>query len=154
MISRAVSSARKHGINLRQGTPNAADGNCALESAIFNVRDRKCFRDKLPLSMNYYRRIWMTDMKNRTVNDETWNIYSKTEWEAGWTEMLEPGVYERGLFGDLMMFAIACGLRKILLIFNTSLNSPHDPIYVCDPRKFGIIPDTDIPIVMAYNLYH
>ena len=74
MISRAVSSARKHGIKLRQGTPNAADGNCALESAIFNIRDRECFRDKLPLSMNYYRRIWMTDMKNRTVNDETWNI--------------------------------------------------------------------------------
>ena len=74
MIRRAVSSAKKHGINLRQGTPNAADGNCALESAIFNVRDRDCFVDNLPLSVNYYRRMWMTDMKNRTVNDQTWNI--------------------------------------------------------------------------------
>ena len=154
MISRAVSSARKHGINLMQGTPNAADGNCALESAIFNVRDRDCFPDKLPLSVDYYRILWMTDMRNRTVDDKTWNIYSHHEWEAGWNELMESGVYERGLFGDLMLFAIACGLRKVILIFNTNLCSPHDPIYICDPRKFGIIPDTEIPIVMAYNLAH
>ena len=77
----------------------------------------------------------MTDMKNRTINDPTWNIYSHAEWESGWNELMKPGVYERGLFGDLMMFGIACGLRKIILIFNTSLLSPHDPIYVCDPRR-------------------
>ena len=68
--------------------------------------------------------------------------------------MMESGVYERGLFGDLMMFAIACGVRKVLLIFNTNLKTPHDPIYVCDPRKFGIEPDTPFPVVLAYNLAH
>ena len=96
----------------------------------------------------------MTDMKNRTLHDKTWNIYSKSDWEAGWTEMMESGVYERGLFGDLMLLGIACGIRKIILIFNTSLESPHDPIYVCDPRKFGVQPDVEIPLVMAYNLSH
>ena len=154
MIRRAVASARKHGINLVPGTKNAADGNCALESAIFNVRDRECFSDKFPMSVNYYRRIWMTDMRNRTANDKKWNIYSQVEWEAGWNEMMVSGVYERGIFGDLMLLAIACGLRKTLLIFNTSLDTPHDPIYVCDPTLFGIDPDTEIPVVMAYNLAH
>ena len=68
--------------------------------------------------------------------------------------MMETGVYERGLFGDLMLFAIACGARKVLLIFNTNLNTPHDPIYVCDPRKFAVQPDTDLPVVLAYDMAH
>ena len=136
MVNRAISSAKRHGIILAQGTPNKADGNCALESAILNLKDRDCFSDRLPFSTDYYRRIWMTDMKNRTMNDETWNIYSKADWEAGWNAMMESGVYEQGLFGDLMLFGIVCGLKKVMLIFNTSLDSPHDPVYICDPRKF------------------
>ena len=123
---RVVASAKRHGINFHQGTPNSADGNCALESVLNNIKDRTCFDDSFPFSVDYYRRIWV----NRTVNDPTWNIYSNQQWEEGWKEMMEPGVYERGLFGDLMMFAIACGVRKILLIFNSNLNSPHDPIYL------------------------
>ena len=154
MLKRAISSAKRHGIILAQGTPNKADGNCALESAICNVKDRDCFSDKLPFSVDYYRKIWMTDMKNRTMHDKTWNIYSELEWEAGWNKMMESGVYEQGLFGDLMLFGIVCGLKKVMLIFNTSLDSPHDPVYICDPRKFGVFPDTEIPIVVCYNLSH
>ena len=154
IVRRAILSARKHGIDLIRGTPNPATGNCAIESAIFNLNDRSCFHDRLRFSIDYYRRIWMTDMKNRTINNETWNIYTNSEWENGWNEMMKSGVYERGIFGDLMIFAIACGMKKILLIFNTSLESPHDPIYVCDPRKFGVDPDTEIPLVLAYNLAH
>ena len=93
-------------------------------------------------------------MKNRTLHDETWQIYSNKDWEAGWQEMKESGVYERGIFGDLMLFGISCGMKKVLLIFNTSLDSPHDPIYVIDPSKFGVEPDTQIPIVLAYNMSH
>ena len=93
MVVRAVSSARKHGIKLKPGTPTAADGNCAFEAATSNLNDRECFDESLSQSADFYRRIWMTDMKNRTVNDQTWNIYSNSEWEAGWTEMLKSGVY-------------------------------------------------------------
>ena len=78
------------------------------------------------------------------MDDPTWNIYSDKQWEDGWRDMMVSGVYERGLFGDLMMFSIACGVRKILLIFNTNLNSPHYPIYVCDPQEFGIEADSNI----------
>ena len=154
MINRAIASANKHGINLSPGRLNSANGNCAFESSIFNNNDRKCFKEKFHLSPDYYRRVWLTDMKNRTMNDKTWQIYSDKEWEAGWKEMLDSGVYERGIFGDLMLLGISCGLRKFLLIFNTSLDSPHDPIYVCDPRKFGVIPDTEVPVVLAYNMSH
>ena len=121
MVQRAVSSAKKHGLDMKQGTPNAADGDCAFQSAIFNVNDRDCFAQKLPMSVDCYRKIWMIDMKNRTVNDKTWNIYTKQDWESGWMELLEPKTYERGLFGDLMVFGIACGMKKIILIMIRSM---------------------------------
>ena len=68
--------------------------------------------------------------------------------------MLQPGTYERGIYGDLMLAGIACGVRKFLLIFNTNLDVPTNPIYVVDPRTFNVMPDSDIPIVLAYNLSH
>ena len=154
MIKRAIRSGKKHGVTLLPGRFNLATGNCAFESAIYNVNDRNCFEAKFHLSVDYYRRIWATDMKNRTLNDDTWQIYSEKEWEAGWQEMMESEIYERGIFGDLMLFGIACGLKKVLLIFNTNLETPHDPIYVCDPRRFQVEPDSEIPVVLAYNMSH
>ena len=105
------------------------------------------------MQVDYYRKIWVTDMANRTV-DGPWNILSPQQWMEGWKEMLTPGAYERGIFGDLMLPGIACGVRKYLLIFNTNIESPHDPIYVVDPRTFGVNPDSDIPVVLSYNLSH
>ena len=154
LTKKAVASARRHDIDVRPGTKNSADGNCAIESVLLNINERPCFSESFSFSADYYRRIWITDFKNRTVDNPTWNIYTRKEWEVGWNEMMESGVYERGLFGDLMLFAIACGVRKFLLIFNTNLNTPHDPIYVCDPQKFGVQPSTCVPLVLAYDMAH
>ena len=123
MITRAINSARHHNIHLAHGKPNPGQGDCAIEAVIYNINERSCFNQNFPLSINYYRRIFVTDMANRTV-DTSWNIYSRKEWLDGWSEMLQPGTYERGIFGDLMLPGIACGVRKYLLIFNTNLNSP------------------------------
>ena len=68
--------------------------------------------------------------------------------------MMIPGTYERGIFGDLMLPGIACGIRKFLLIFNTDPGSPHDPIFVVDPRQFNVQVDTAVPIILAYNQVH
>ena len=154
MVRRAISSGTKHGIKLSHGSSNLGLGNCAFESVISNCNDRHCFEETFPMSANYYRRIWVTDMSNRTVDNPTWNIMSRKEWLEGWSQMLQPGVYERDIFGDLMLPGIACGVKKILLIFNTNADSPHDPIYVVDPRQFGVDPTTDIPIILAYDLTH
>ena len=154
MIRRAIASAKRHGINISHGTPNAADGNCAFESVVSNINDRPCYSESLPFTPDYYRRIWLTDFKNKTSNNTTWNIYSPQQWEEGWRQMMESGVYERDLFGDLMLFGIACGAKKVLLIFNTNLDSPHDPIYVCDPRKFGVEPSSTLPVILAYDMSH
>ena len=153
MISRAISSSKNHGIALKHGTGNPGLGDCAFEAIIQNNNDRSCFRDKFMMTIDWYRRIWVTDMANRTLNSP-FNTLGQQQWLEGWQHMLVPGAYERGIFGDLMLPGIACGVRKILLIFNTNENTPHDPIYVVDPSQFNIRPDTDIPIVLAYNMSH
>ena len=153
MIKRAKSSGKYHGINMRHGSPNPAQGDCAFEAVIQNNNDRSCFPTKYPMHINYYRNIWTTDMANRTVNSP-WNTVGSQAWYKGWAEMATPGVYERGIFGDLILPGIACGVKKVLLIFNTSLESPHDPIYVINPSDFNVSPDTEIPILLAYNLAH
>ena len=81
-------------------------GNCAFESVLLNVNHRDCFRESLPLSHEQYRRVWLTDFKNRHVNDNTWNIFTHKQWDEGWEQMMEPGVYEHEFFGDLMLYAI------------------------------------------------
>ena len=153
MLDRAIESGRKHGIKLKIGSPNPGTGDCAFEAIIQNNNDRQSFADKYNMPVNHYRKIWTTDMANRTINSE-WNIYSHQEWRERWADMAIPGTYERGFFGDLMLPGIACGIKKFLLIFNTNLDTPHDPIYVVDPRKFNVEPDIEIPIVLAYNLSH
>ena len=52
MIDRDIPSAKKHGIDLSPGRLNQATGNCAFESAIFNVNDRKCFKENYFLAPN------------------------------------------------------------------------------------------------------
>jgi hypothetical protein len=155
MLQRATANAKKHGINLVPGRLNPASGDCAFESAIFNINDRECFHQKYPLSVDYYRRIWMTDMQAKTLDNPTWNLgYTSTEIWQGFEDMKEPGIYERGLFGDLMLPAISVGIHKNILVFNTNMNTPHDPISVISPANFGGYLDSEIPIILAYNLVH
>ena len=105
------------------------------------------------MSIQYYRQIWATDMENRTV-DTPLNTLTPKQWLEEWKQMIVPGAYERGIFGDLMLPGIACGVSKILLIFNTHPDTPHDPIYIVDPSEFNVRPDSEIPIVLAYNMSH
>ena len=105
------------------------------------------------MSTDYYRRLWVTDMANRTANTPL-NTVTHKQWLEEWKQMLVPGTYERGIYGDLMLPGISCGVRKILLIFNTNPNTPHDPIYIIDPSEYNVHPDSDIPILLSYNMSH
>merc|ERR1712074_231749 len=100
MLARAITSGRNHGINLEPGSSNPGLGDCAFEAVIQNNNDR--FSEKFLMPINHYRQIWVTDMANRTV-DSPWNTYSHKEWFEGWKQMQVPGIYERGIFGDLML---------------------------------------------------
>ena len=149
MILQAISTARKYGIEVEWGTRNPALGDCAFESAILNNNDRQCFQEKYTMSADYYRRIWTGDMCNRTIRSP-WNIYTDNEWREGWKKMAVPGQYELAIFGDLIVPAIACGLKKYIIIFNTV----NDSYNIIDPIAFDVKPDSPIPLVLAYNLHH
>ena len=54
MIDRGRASALKHGLSLDPGSVSSADGNCAFHAALSNVNERSCFKEKFPLSQDYY----------------------------------------------------------------------------------------------------
>ena len=122
MFQRAIASAQKHNIKLEAGTENSGGGNCSYLSVIFNINDRGCFKDKFLMSPDMYRRIWNTDMMNKVLDKKiAWNPgLTKLQIQEGFQEIMEPGVYERSFFGDMIMPGIACGTRKRILIFNTN----------------------------------
>ena len=154
MVKRAIASASRHGIELTQGRVNQALGNCAFEAPIFNLNDRACFMENLPMSVDYYRRLWITDAENLLFNGPFNPGYSYSEWHAGFERLKESNVYEVDFFGDMVIPAIACGTRKDLLIFNTNVNTPRTPVTLISPSEFGVEPNSRIPIVLAYDLAH
>ena len=108
------------------------------------------------MSPDNYRRIWNTDMLNKLLDKRIpWNPgLSRAQLIEGFTELMETGVYERPYFGDMMMAGIACGVRKRILIFNTNERTDHDPIAVIDPTQYGGYVDSEIPVVVAYDMVH
>ena len=60
-----------------------------------SIIDRSCFEENLPMTPDFYRRIWITDIMNRT------------EIVQGFQELMVSGIYERSFFGDIMMASIA-----------------------------------------------
>ena len=159
IFQRAIASAEKHRIKLEPGRENSGGGDCSYLSVIFNINDRGCFQNKFPMSPDVYRRIWNVDLMNKILDKKiAWNPgLTRREIQDGFQEIMEPGVYERSYFGDMILPGIACGTRKRILIFNTNENiktTGHDPISVVDPRDHGGDIDSEIPVVVAYNLVH
>ena len=156
IFQRAIASAQKHHIMLEPGMENQGHGNCSYESVIYNINERICFNETLPMSSDYYRRVWNTDMLNKLLDQRIpWNPgLTRTQLISGFTELMESGVYERPFFGDMMMGGIACGVRKRILIFNTNEKTDHDPVAVVNPEMYGGYVDSEIPVVVAYDLVH
>ena len=159
IFERAIASANKHKIRLEPGSENAGVGNCSYESVIFNVNERACFSRKFNMTPSFYRRIWNVDLMNKILDEKIpWNPgMSRAEIREGFGELMESGVYERDFFGDMMLAGIACGVGLKILIFHTNENittTGHDPISVVDPRDYGGSINSEIPVVVAYNLVH
>ena len=153
---RAKENAKKHKIKLVPGIENQGGGNCSYESVLLNINERDCFKEGFVMSPDYYRRVWNVDLMAKILDGRIeWNPgMTRSEIVKGFEELMQTGVYERDFFGDMMMAGIACGTRKRILIFNTHVMTPHDPISVIDPTHYGGIVDSDVPVVLAYDLVH
>ena len=46
LLKRAISNANRHGLNLRPGQLNNADGNCLWEALVYNIIYRQCIKTK------------------------------------------------------------------------------------------------------------
>ena len=101
MIRRAIASGIGHGVNLVPGRKNAADGNCAFESAIFNNNDRDVFEDSFRMSVAYYRREWISKVEERFFYGD-FNPYQgdPEKWKRGIEEVKRDKVWAKDYFGD------------------------------------------------------
>ena len=90
IFQRAISSAKKHGINLVPGRENQGYGNCSYEATIFNINDRVCFDEDLPMSPSFYRRIWNIDLMNKIIEGRiAWNPgLTKAQIREGFAELM------------------------------------------------------------------
>ena len=157
MVNKAIASAwRQNKIELEHGRPNAADGNCAFESIIFNIQDREIYKEKVDMNAMEARQVWVTELQTAIETDYPHVIpdnipgFNATQ---SWDKLKEEGVYEIELMGDLMLHAISRGSKKVILIFNTSPEA-HGPIYVVTPEHYGGVRDSEIPVCVAYNQFH
>jgi hypothetical protein len=66
LVTKAIESASKHGIDLKEGKLNKADGNCAFDSIINNINHRECFQENLSLSSKAYRQKWVTEFESES----------------------------------------------------------------------------------------
>ena len=95
MVTKAIESGRKHGVNLIPGKLNQADGNCAFESALHNINFRDCFQNKLPFSPLTYRLQWMTNLQNQESRYPLLGAgFTDEEKRENWDRLKQSGVYE------------------------------------------------------------
>ena len=156
--NQAIESASKHGIQLVHGRANPGLGNCAIESVLFNIADRKEFTDnqKVLLHPKEARPLWVCELQTIIETDYSDLIpdnINNGNTEELWDKLKQDGAYEIELMGDLMLNAISRGCRKRLLIFNTSTQAA-DPIYIVEPGRFGGELDSEVPVCLAYNQVH
>ena len=71
-----------------------------------------------------------------------------------WNKLKRPGIYDKEL-ADIAIIAIARGLNKDILIFNTNHNISHNPIYVIQAEEYpGGERDNPNPVILPYNGSH
>ena len=88
---------------------------------VHNINHRECFQEKLLLSSDVYRQIWVTELESESAKYPRLGAgYSDEERKENWNLLKQSGVYEVEFFGDYVMHAIAKGCNKNILIFNTS----------------------------------
>lgn len=155
MVSRAIRNAGIHNICVTPGRRTSTDGNCCFEAVIYNINDRTSFNERLNQSINAYREIWIDELQKEVeINhkDLIPSDYLPSQIESIWTNLKCPGNWNVD-YGDLIIYAISRGCKKNIIVFNTSTEA-LSPIYVIQPQTYGGIPDTQIPVLLAYNESH
>ena len=89
LLKRTMSKAFCHGLNLRPGKLNSANGNCVWESIIYNLLGRECFKSKTKETSKQLRlkslnaaqaqAQWLPFVESNTTEAE-WTHIKKTKY--------------------------------------------------------------------------
>ena len=151
MVQMAIANAEFHGIKLRQGVENRANGDCAIEAIADNINTRPCFNEIIDGCPVSNRRKWLTETEELVFN---FAGIPRDVFQREWNLLKTPRTYEYTL-GDFVLPAIAHCVRKDILIFNTKADGLKDPILVVQASTLGNRQaNTRIPVVLAYNNVH
>ena len=114
IIQLAIRNAYRHMINLKGGTENPAEGNCAWESAIININERPEIEPKVDLDPGDAKIVYLNEMQEYTEKDRPELIpnHLKSQAKDAWNRLREDKVWNIDFFGDLVMPAIARGTKK------------------------------------------
>ena len=63
IINKAIQNAQFHGIHLRQGVRNLANGDCAFETVLDCINTQTCFGETFHGTPAYCRNIWMSEIE-------------------------------------------------------------------------------------------
>ena len=108
LLKRAVSNAFRHGLNLRPGRLNSANGNCVWESITYNILDRECFKNKTKETSKQLR----TRSLNLAQAQVQWLPFIESNTtEAEWNHIKKDKIYETKL-GDICLIAASRAIKK------------------------------------------
>lgn len=153
MLTKAINTAARMGLHLREGDPVEALGNCLLESVKSNIDDRDIFEHKLDENIATLRENCVEEGE-QVIGASPYRIedFTDEEWHEGWQQMKHSGVWNVEYFGDLMIIALAHHIRKNILLINTETGSA--PVTVVLGDRFGQPLDSEHPVILAYSGCH
>ena len=151
LLKRAVSNAFRHGLNLKPGKLNSANGNCLWESIIYNILGRICFKNKTKETSKQLR---LRSLNAAQAQAQLLPFIESNTTEAEWTHIKKDKVFETKL-GDICLVAASRAIKKDILIFNTNKIISISPMTLIGAEDYegGQLTDNN-PILMAYNGTH
>ena len=153
LLKRAISNAARHGLSLKPGTLNNADGECLWESLMYNITQRPCIKHNTMKTPRELKQISITKAQKDTELKKLPFIPETTTVEQ-WSNIRKDRVYETDL-GDFCLIFAARALKRNILIFNTNTKTGAPPIDLIRAEEYegGVLIDNN-PLVIAYDSVH
>ena len=148
MVTSAIKIAARMGMDLTEGEPVEALGNCLIESVKGNIEDRDIFDEKIEESINELREKVVKEGE-RVIGASPYRYstsfrftlepsllifriedYSDEDWAQGWDQLRISGVWDVEYFGDLMIIALVriffnSKSKSIFISYAYNKNSRH-----------------------------
>ena len=91
LLKHALSNAFRHGLNLKPGKLNSANGNCLWESIIYNILGRICFKNK---TRENGKQLRLRSLNAAQAQAHLLPFIESNTTEADWTHIKTDKVFE------------------------------------------------------------